>query len=180
MGAGGPLGAGKTFFVNRLTEALERLRVPYQKMSAGDAVRTELEREGVEQTRDTLHERSKQPKERMSSEEFIDWLIENTPQLDWHSGLILIDGIREPGNHTKLQKLYPGRNVLVYFHTSEKLHFERVVGRDNTTREDTTRHFSDIVEEDHSLYFLKNADYIVTEERGLDEVINSLISSLKS
>jgi hypothetical protein len=146
-------------------------------VSAGDAVRAELKKEGIEPTGYALHKKSEELTEKMSGEEFIDWFIENTPQIDWHKGPILIDGIRRPGNHKRLQELYPGRNILVHLDTSEGLRLKRVVGRgrDHITSEQITTHLSHPVEKDYPAYFRKNADYVVTEGEGLDEVIDSLI-----
>lgn len=173
------MGAGKTYFLNRLALELERLAIIYQRISAGDAIRTDLKRKGIEPTRDALHERSWELRKSMSDAQFVEWLRENTPQIDWHRGLILIDGIREPGNHSGLQELYPGRNVLVYLHTAEELRLKRVAERDNITFEDAARHFSDNIEGNYSAYFLKNADYVVAEEKDLEEAINSLVSLIR-
>lgn len=179
IGVAGPMGSGKTYFVEMAVLYLQSLGIIVQITSAGDVFRGMLIREGGDpEDRKLLHQKSKGLLKTVEYHKILDWFMENTPNIDWSSGIIIIDGIRHPDSYKRMKCLFGRRCALVYCHCPDEIRFERIVKRGLLTAEIVEQTFSDEIENSNAAYFLDEATQAFFHNDNPIEVIARIVPLL--
>ena len=174
IGVAGPMGAGKTYFVDLLILYLLSIGIEVKRVSVGDIFRGILRRENKDPTdRKLLHKESKKFLETVSDKNLLSWMKENLPEFGWDQGFIVVDGIRLPGNYEGMKELFP-HNALVYCHCPEETRIVRIMDRANLSREDVMESFSDKMEKVDDGYFLSQTNLILTPDDNPIEIAESI------
>jgi dephospho-CoA kinase len=147
----------------------ERCSLPV--LSVGDIARELAEEEGVEPTRENLHEISERYLERHGSRYFVERLIERIEEEPWDS--VGITGIRTPVDVEALRQRFGNDFLLVYAKVGDPaLRFERTQARDSARDPDLYREFLEQDKEEEQLFriseAIEKADLTIRNDASLE------------
>lgn len=167
IGVVGRNGSGKDALLNYVEQ---RCGVPI--VSAGDVARSLAEKEGVEQTRQNLHQISEKYKSRYGEDYFMRRLNEKIEGSHWQ--VAGITGIRAPEDVRALRSKWGEDFLLVHVEvTDPMIRFRRMQQRGKPRDPDTKEEFFQMEEEEEQMFHISRtvdmADITINNDGTLEE-----------
>jgi dephospho-CoA kinase len=179
IGITGTLASGKTsvkdFFLSRFSSSYF--------ISLSDIIKEELLKEGKELKRENFIEKGNELRKRYGSQILVEVATLTLPK-NTNNLIVIIDGIRNPGEVEYLKKKFGKNFVLIAVDAPKELRFKRLLERNKEGDPKTFEEFNEIDETDNGKNqpeygqrvgeCLKFADYLIINDGSLDELNKKL------
>jgi dephospho-CoA kinase len=179
IGITGTLASGKTsvkdFFLSRFPSSYF--------ISLSDIIKEELLKEGKELKRENFIEKGNELRKRYGSQILVEVATLTLPK-NTNNLIVIIDGIRNPGEVEYLKKKFGKNFVLIAVDAPKELRFKRLLERKKEGDPKTFEEFNEIDETDNGKNqpeygqrvgeCLKLADYLIINDGSLDELNKKL------
>jgi dephospho-CoA kinase len=179
IGITGTLASGKTsvkdFFLSRFPSSYF--------ISLSDIIKEELLKEGKELKRENFIEKGNELRKRYGSQILVEVATLTLPK-NTNNLIIIIDGIRNPGEVEYLKKKFGKNFVLIAVDAPKELRFKRLLERKKEGDPQTFEEFNEIDETDNGKNqpeyrqrvgeCLKLADHLIINDGSLDELNKKL------
>ena len=179
IGITGTLASGKTsvkdFFLSRFPSSYF--------ISLSDIIKEELLKEGKELKRENFIEKGNELRKRYGSQILVEVATLTLPK-NTNNLIVIIDGVRNPGEVEYLKKKFGKNFVLIAVDAPKELRFKRLLERKKEGDPQTFEEFNEIDETDNGKNqpeygqrvgeCLKLADYLIINDGSLDELNKKL------
>jgi len=179
IGITGTLASGKTsvkdFFLSRFSSSYF--------ISLSDIIKEELLKEGKELKRENFIEKGNELRKKYGSQILVEVATLTLPK-NTNDLIVIIDGIRNPGEVEYLKKKFGKNFVLIAVDAPKELRFKRLLERKKEGDPQTFEEFNEIDETDNGKNqpeygqrvgeCLKLADYLIINDGSLEELNKKL------
>jgi dephospho-CoA kinase len=179
IGITGTLASGKTsvkdFFLSRFPSSYF--------ISLSDIIKEELLKEGKELKRENFIEKGNELRKRYGSQILVEVATLTLPK-NTNNLIVIIDGVRNPGEVEYLKKKFGKNFVLIAVDAPKELRFKRLLERKKEGDPQTFEEFNEIDETDNGKNqpeygqrvgeCLKLADYLIINDGSLEELNKKL------